>query len=625
MPDQNLPDVLALDRDTLLAEIASLENELAELKRVRPLVVVDLPLTGSRLESLGANLESLLQKEKAVDALKKPVGRLGEGPEAIAQYAEEAKKILANIADFDEKQQYPEAFAEVEKLRSLSVEDYGIPLNSKRIVKEIAGHEAAFLYAHKGEQNIGEGLPPLDEAEMKDYEDVIAGLETNLDGEKSRLYHADKLVGFRYVAAAMEFGAQEKTKDLFLAMVSKDHELAQDGDEFSPLTAARQNAFRRSLQNTFNELAILAYEGDDYEEALFYYEHREFVDENAIVESAYLIPNESDFHFAFMVDKAQKMDDDRFYDFTKSLHAGILAEDDFTLSLVGHLLASEDIREACFELMLSEVKKTNFEAMILCFAEALEAGLGEERQFAFLQALVHEKKQRGDLEKMGKSLYAIREHLAESQKEEYESLLKDLLRSPHAKRAISKSGNPAIHALIGEDINNPKLPLGKREKNTKIKSWDFMVKGLYFGLAIILPMVLCFAAYPLILSTNMEPLPKKLMLIAPVALAAIVMMIGIYRRYGFDERGSEVWGICLGIVGILVSGSALAYFILPTQLAALAPYGYSITGSGVILGVCALFMKQRKSGIRVTLATLLAGIVIATGIFIVINSINGLL
>ena len=628
MPSSNdISQAIRLDKDTLLKELAEIEADLKEVRRLRPFVEIDLAKTQERLLSINENLEAIRAKEAKMENLRKPLDEAGKGCEEIAHYAQYTKQVLEFIAGLDQEKNYDEALKRVEALRSrFLILDYGIPLTSQKVIGEIYGHEKAFIYAHKGEDAIAQGQPALNEEELASYAELAANLGTSLNGEKSRHYHLDKIVGFRYDAATKEFAAQPVDKEHFLAMIARDGELSTVGMELSELANARKNQYHWAMQSAFNELSVKAFEGDEYEEALFYYDHRDFIDNLVVVEEAYTLPNETEFHYAYLLAKAEKKNDDEFYEFTKSLREALLAEDEFTLELVARLLAGERTSESHFELMVSELKKTNFELEVICFGKALEIGLSEERQFTLLNMLLREKKKRGDLERMGKYLYYIRCNIAESQKKDFGILTKDLLRSPHAKRAATKSGSPAIHALLGEDYNDPKMPIGKREKNTNIKAWDFIVKGLYFGLAVFLPIGLCIAAYPLLVVTQFpNDLLRRLILIAPIVLAAVLLMLAIHRRYGFDERGAQGWGVGLGIGGILVSAVSLVYFVLPTQLKFLAPYGYSILALGVTLGICSLFLKQQKSAVRVLLTLPLAIVVIAAAVFIVLDSINGTL
>ena len=624
MANPNEVAIESLNKDSLLAEVEALNSDIAEVSKIKPFAEVDLAKTKVRLDALEANLKAIAEKEAKMAGLGLILQNIDKGCQDIAYYAELTAQLLAYIKDLDEKKEYDQAFADVESLRSrFLVLDYGKPLKSQTLVNEILGHEKACLYAHKGENAIAEGKVPLSEEELNAYSELSEKLGTSINGEKSRHYHLDKVIGFRYDEATKRFDENVNSQEDFLNIVAEEGRLNQVGIELSELTQSRKDAFTSLVLKSYNKLASAAFEGDDYQDALFYYEHREFVDMEAINEESYRLPNESEFHFAYLLNACEKKSDDDFYEYTKSLHDALILEDEFTIDLMGHMLASEKISEGHFELLLAELKKTNFEVEVLCFGNAVTHGLSEERQFSLMNILVHEKKQRGDIEKMGKPLYTIRANLAESQAAEFKTLIRDLLRSPHAKRAVSKSGSPYVHALNGEDFDKPVMPLGKREKNTKIKSWDFITKGLYFGLDVFLPIALCIAAYPVLMNIQAPELLKRLINMAPLALGVIIGMLAINARYGMDERGSEVWGRVLGIVGILACGTALAYFIIPAELNFLAPYGYSILGLGAMLGIASLLLKQRKTAVRIVLTFPLTAIIVASAVFIVIDLMNG--
>ena len=625
MPEEVINTSIAnLDKAQLLEEIKAIEADIAEVEKIRPVVEVNLPKVEERLLAIHANVDAIKEKEAKMAALAAPLDSIEQGVKDIAYYARFSAEVLAFIQELDQGQKYDDALAAVESLRTRYLTlDYGLPLASQKAIFEIIGHEKACLYAHKGEAHILQGEPALTEEELGAYDNLAQGLGTSIDGEKSRHFHMDKVIGFRYDVSNKYFAAQEPSNQLFLDMVACDNDLSKGGLELSELTLARQEAFRRLILTTYNAQATAAFQGDDYEEALFYYEHRDFVDEALIEEEAYRLPNSTEFHFAFILAKAVAKNDDEFYDFLKSLREDLLKEDEFTVALVGHLLACPGISDSHFELLLSELKKTNFEIEVICFAQGILAGMSEERQFSVLNVLLHEKKKRGDIEKMGKALYTIRENIVDSQKKEYNGLLKDLLRSPHAKRAATKSGSPAIHALLGEDFNNPKLPIGKREKKPLIKSWDFVVAALYYCFLVILPIGLCIGTYPILIALQMDTLIKRLVLIAPLVIGTFFGMMAIVRRHGFDERGAEAWGIGLGTTGILLSALAFVYFFMPDTLSVLATYGYSILGLGATLGVASLFLKQRKRGVRIALTFPLVAFIVAAAVFIALDLMNG--
>ena len=616
-----------LNRENLAKESASLDADMKAVKAIRPYASVDLKKTEPRLLAIAANLEAILEKKKEVAALPAPIAQIEKGMEDIAYYAKLDADIISFVSLLDKAKRYEEAMVAIDLLRNGLLElDYGVPMSSAKAVAEIIDHEKACIYAHKGEDAIASHKVALEPEEMEAYAKLAEGLGTQIDGEKSRHYHMDKSLGFRYDAATRKFVDHCDTQEDFLAMLACDGELSKTDIELSETTQARKAEFARAIAYSFNSLSRAAFDGDDFDNALFYFEHRDYIDPAVVIESAYLLPDETEFHYAFEIAKAKRNNDDDFYEYTKTKVEPLIAQDEFTIGVFGRLMAAEDLSESQFELILATLRKVNFETAILVFGSAMEVGLSEEKQFAVITMLSREKKKRGDLEKMAKPLVNIRAQIAVSQKPEFDALVAGLLRSPRAKKIGIKSTNVAVHELFGETEETICPPLGKRCPSTKVKYWDLMTKFCYVCFAIVLPLLACVAGAVVLLMLDIQPpLLKHLLPIAPVVVAMIFWLAAIQQRFGFDERPSEKWGVFFGIVGILIGGFGLVFFIKPDLLPFIAPYCYLILSVSVCCGFSALLMKQRKTGVRIVLTLPLVAIWIASAVFMVLDLMNGLI
>ena len=607
-------------------DLAELDSAIAQVSAIKSVVSIQLEKTEQRLLAIHENLNVLDAQKRKMLSFVQPLKNIAKGKEDIAYYAAFLQEVLIYVEGLDRQKKYQDALIALDALNSKFLPlDYGIALKSQKLIREILEHEKACIYSHMGESNIRNEFPPLSDEEMDAYRQIAQNLGTQIDGEAGRYYHMDKLVGFGYANASCRFRGNIRGKDDFLAALAVDGDLSKPGLELSDITQVRRNEFLVILYGAYNDLAKMAFEGDDYEEALFYFEHRDYIPEDCIAMDAFKLPNETEFHYAYGIDKAEKKSIDEFYDYAKAQDDALFLHDEYVVGLVARLLADENLPESYFELLAAELKKTDFETMVIVFGEAIKHNLPEERQFSLVNLLVHTKKKRGDFEKMGEALYTLSQELAPSQQKAFKGLKKDLLRSPHAHRVALKSGEEELHYLYGETPETIRLPLGKREKKPLIKSWDFMVMALYIGLAIILPLAVGGAAPFLIQLANISPMVNRLSWIAMPVVCIFVALLAIHRRFGFDERGSDVWGKVFGITGILVAGLSFAFFFMPKQLTFVAPYCYGVLGLGAMCLLATLLLKQKKNVYRTLMTIPTVLLLIASIVFLVIDLMNGIL
>ena len=605
-------------------QLADLDQAIAEASAIKSVASIHLEKTEQRLLALHDNLNTLLEAKKKMASFVKPIENIAKGKEDIAYYATYLEEVLQYVKSLDEQGKYEQALVGIDALNSKFLPlDYGIPLKSQKLIREILGHEKACVYAHMGEANLRAEQPALEEAKMEAYRQIAENLGTQINGEAGKQYHLDKLVGFGYANAALRFRGQILSQEDFLAALAVDGELSKPGMERSNQTEARRNEFLEIVYGAFNDLSKAAFEGDDYEQALFYYEHRDYIPEDCIALAAFALPSEAEFHYAYGVEKCKRQNIDNFYEFAKSQDEALLLHEEYAVGLTARLLADPELQEAYFELLVAELKKTDFETMVIVFGEAVNQQLDEERQFSLMSLLVHCKKKRGDFEKMGPALYELSQNLAPSQQKTFRGLKKDLLRSPHAHRVALKSGCDELHYLYGETQENIRLPWGKREKNTVIKSWDFMSMLLYVSLAIIVPLVLAVVVPLVAQAANISPMVNRLSYIAIPVIGVTVALFAIHRRFGFDERGSDVWAKILGISGILFSLYALAFFLFPKILEVTGPYCYGFLGAGAMCLLATLLLRQKKNAYRALLTIPNVLLLIASVVFLVIDLMNG--
>lgn len=614
--------------EAIQKETEEIRKEIESIKAIRPYAEINLEKTEEQIHRVGDNLGKIAELEGKFAALEALCDSFIKGREDIAHYGKLSEEIVAFVRELVAQKRYAEAREGAKLLLNKFITlDYGFTLKLQKAIQEIEGHLIAEAYCQENENHIEENTP-FDEENLKAYEELIPELGVELDGEKSRYFHADRIIGFRYVDAYRAYEEKIDGPEALMNAVILDGELNKGGLELSEVTQGRRKLFLDLIQSRFDVLSQEAFVGEVYENALFYYEHRDCIDVSLLTRQEYCLPTEEKFHMAFLSERASRMTADEFFAFAKSLEPSIIVGDAFTIRFVSLMLSSEKLPESKFELLAASLAGCGFEALLIVFGKAMDNGLSEERQFSLLSMLIHEKKKVCTLDKVALALLVLDQKLAPSQQKAYGALRRDLLRSPHSKKVIVKSNDESTHALVGETKATFRAPMGKKIKNPKIKSWDFMSKLFYVAFAIILPLLLAGAAAALISFTQLGDSWKYILYIAPFAAAIIVAMIAINYRFGLDERGSGMWGWFFLWIGLALGVCALLVFIFPdfAKTNNLPVYaGYSILGASAVLGIASAFIKVKRKKFYFVIQGILLLVVIGAAVMLALRSMNGVI
>ena len=610
--------------ESLYAETQQIQEAILRLNAIRPFTEINLAKTEEQIHRLGENLAKINELQERFEALKENASTITKAKENLDYYEKLAEDIIRFARALIQQRRYDDAKEATKLFDNHFMElDFGFPLHMQKAIREIQGHLVADACAEKGENHIVCNTP-FEEGEIEEYEERAKNLGTGIDGEKSRYFHMDKILGFKYIQAYWKWSDSIQNSDDILSVININGELGKEGMELSELTQQRRQLFVDLIQARYNELSQEAFEDSDYEKALFYYEHREFIDVEALTCEAYRLPSEEEFHIAYLNAASVRMSEENYFQFCKDEEKTLADEDPFSLRFVALSLASEELSEAKFELLAASVNNCGFETMLVAFGAALDHGLSEERQFSLLSALVHTKKKVANLDRIAPALRVLDEKLAPSQRKAYNGLRHDLLRSPHAKKVAVKSTEEATHALFGETKETFRAPIGKKVKNPRIKSWDFMTKAFYVAFAIIFPILLAVAGAIFISFAQIDDQLRYPLYAAPVAFALVFVMLAIRARFGTDERGSGVWGWVLLWNAFIFGLVAVCIFAFNPWIKTYVPmpYGYSVLGVSALLGICSVFIHVLKKKQYFVLQGFVILLLIASAMLIVYRLMN---
>ena len=622
--------------DEAKARTAEAEKALAEVKaETAKIEALDLNVEPTLSKSkevvvkIKKNLKTIQKKEDELNGMCLSLSGAFSAAEMMEHYALHAETVLRLVHLLASRGRYNDALRMLEELKQPILDlDFGLPLKFQRVAKAIYDWNKADLYAKKGEREIKNGDLPLSAEEMDEYGRINDSLVVSLRDQRAKDYHLDKRNGFLFVTYAMHEKEVDQDKDSFLALQPKRLEIDMLGENMSQLTRERANEVIKIFEDEYNKLSTAAFEEQrNYEEALFYFQNKAGVKPEHITHKAFReAENETEFRFYFLEAEALKKTEEEFAIDCRALVVEAKYKGDFPITLLAHYLALPELPSEKLQLLMRELSHLTFERLLYVIGKAMEIGLDEPRQALAVDTLITKKKKRGNLEDMAEYLVLLNEKLEETQKAKFASLLKGMIRSPRARKVITKSQDGNVHALRGEDKENFVKPLGKKMKNTNVKYWDVINKFLYVALAVIMPLLVCAAGFVVLHFVKDLGLAGKFLYLAPFVIGFVAVNCVIFLRFGRDERGSEIARRLIGLDALWKAVLGLLFFILPTQLSFFAPYGYFLLISSALEGFWGfLVFKDRRKvcGFLFYLPTLLC--TIASVVFIILDLMKGLI
>ena len=618
------------DREAAAKELAETQAKIDLIDSIKIEPDFSLSKTTSKLELAKENYAKMKEfKAKAQalagapDILIQAIGDINE----LRKYSIEALRL---IADLDKKQKFVEALAKNDELeqKALACHDE-VDLIIRKHVIEITAWTRCALLNHWADCNIAEGKYSLTPENYEKYANAIENLPLGFHTQESLDAHKDKLLGFRcHDRGLTTLNSPRSLEDLKALLALLDE--ANQTEKHLPATTVRIAYLHGVACEEFNRLADQFFDLDrDYDKALELFQLRGYFEAEEIVHDDYrLAKDETDFRLRFLDKEALRMSDAEFSVAVYAYADSIQKEDELEFSILCRYALLNGISDDKVAFLIAAINRLSFQLGVIFLGTTLECGLVPERQKAILANLVaHKNKEKVlDLEKSAKALLNCKTMLDEPLQGDFAKLLEDLLRSPHARKVVTKSARPEVHALIGEDLENFNRPWGRPIKDPGIRAWDYFDKAMFVLFAAVLPALLiagAFAALYLLLQTNEY---VGYFLLGPLVLELVHIHLLVVGRFGVDERGSAIYRRILGLVALGCAAFALVFFITPQSLMALKPFAFMtmvFAGVAGLWGIFAYKDKKKKATAFIYVPLMLC--TIAAVIMMIVDMINGAL
>lgn len=613
-------------REEAEKELSETQAKIDKIDGISLDVDLSMPKTDAKLEEAKANYERMLEFKSKAQALVGATDVLIDGIAGISQLEKYAVKALAEIHELDQQQKFQEAFAANEELEEKArAFQPGVDLIIRKHLLEIVAWNRCALWNHLADMNVANGAYSLSPENFKQYVDAVAMLPMGFHTEESRFAHQDKIFGFRcHDRGLTTLNSPRSLEDLNELLLLLDE--ANKTENHLPATLERIAYLHGVACEEYNRLADQFFDLDrNFDRALELYRLRGYFEEEEIVHDDYrLAKDETDFRLRFLDKEALRLTDAEFSVAVYAYADSVQSDEEIEFEILRRYALINGISSDKVAFLVSAVNRLSFELETIFLGTTLERGLVPERQEPILKNLLARKDKVLNLEKSAKALLNCKTLLDEPLRQPFERMLEDLLRSPHARKVVTKSARPEAHALIGEDLENFRHPWGKAAKNPVIKSWDFFNKAMFVAFAVVLPAVLLAGGFGVIYALLRENSFVAYYLLAPLVLALLLVHLLIVGRFGIDERGSAIYRRTLGLIALACAIFSLVFFIVPGPLAPVKPLAFtSIIFAGVagMWGFFAYADKKKKITAFIYVPLLL--VVIATVVMMIIAMING--
>ena len=608
-------------------DLAEIEAQIAKIDAVELAPLRKFEKTDEVLGKLRDNIHRMDGHRIALSETYQSALNVKQGIEDLFAFEKEAAAYLKEIFYLDKGNRFEDGLRRVDELRQKTLAlDYGDTLDLQTTLLEICAWTECGLISHSAEINVLRGNLPFTFAELDDFVAKVNALPLGIHTESERDAFLDKSRGYVCLMQADLQQAGPNTHALLCESLNVAGTVEAMGEKNSELTKGRLAYLKSILLASYNELCEQAFtERRDYAFAAKLFPLRERFDLSELTQKDYrFAKDEQDFKIRFYLETAPAMSRGEFETFVDGCAENLKDTEDAEFVLLSRFLAHKKLSEDQKESLLNALAKTSFQWMVCLLGEALSIGLDAGTQDAVMDRLVARKEKRLDLDASSKYLLICKEKLKDSAAKKFQSLLKDLLRSPKAHKVAVKSVVPETHALYGEDPKDFRKPLGKPMKDTIVKKWDSVDQAALVSFGIIFPTLFLCVAFAAILGVFGQKQIAPYLLIIPFLLELGLLHLLIVRRHGRDERGSAIFRRVLGLDALIKSVVGLLYFALPATFPALKPVGLTMLIVAALEGAWGFFFfkdKKRMPGALIYAVLLLCET--ASLVFFILSMMNG--
>ncbi len=627
--DKNQELLLQAKKETAQAA-KELDEVLAAKRRVDEIALeteVAFPKTDVVLDEIKGNLQKMDEKRKELSRLIDDAKTVRETSARIDILGKRLERIVKNIFLLDSQRRYDEALKWCDALETVAKDDdFGNQLAVQRNALEIAAWNRACIYVHLAEDNIRDGQAPMSEERLDAFEASVNELPTNIHPEEQKRRYLDRVIGYRLVNKARWALQEGNSYEVLSACLDYAKEVRESDRSHSELTRSRLAYLMGVCCDIFNYLSVDAFDSRrNYPDAERLFFLRDNFEPVSIVHDAYRESVDvKEFHIRFLDSEALLMDDEAFAIASAAYADSVRDPDEFELEVLMSFLTLNFLSDSKKEALVRAFNRLSFELEIYALGMTLPKGVEVELQDKILNGICGHKKRVLHLELCAKPLLNCKRELDESLQNRFESLLKDILRSPRAHKVCNKSSNPDVHALYGEEGEDLRRPWGKPMASDEVKAWGSGAKACYVIFGLILTNALSAAAFGVIFALMGSDRLAPWILIAPFVVCILIFHLAVCARFGRDERGSAMFRRMLALDGLIKSAISVVYFAIPETLSMFSPVGYTMIVVAGLEGLWAFFLYKDRNRVAavLTLVPLLL-CEIASLVFLILALMNG--
>ncbi len=534
------------------------------------------------------NKQLLLLKSRVLETKRKEKENR-ENCAKIISFSNIWGKTALQISSLCHEKKYAKA-AELAASLPLKIEGSPYPLKVEKEATTIRPWlicrltSLSFEEKEKRHESIGK-----DEAE-RHYQRCLSlpvGLEEQSEEEKL----IDAAKGFLYSSCSslLESGVSEVS--LFLPLLPFWRMGLSDKVE-SEATKAKKERFGQLLLNCYNSLSEVCFKKKrDLESALTLFRLRNLFPKSEIRLAPFRYAyDEKELKLYFYESEAIESKPEEFATRVSEFASSVSSPDDFYFLVLAHLLALQGMEKDRFNAVVKAIRPFSFELKIELLAASIALGMEPLHMRAVLEEIERTHPKRGNLEKLGKPLLFIKEHLNEALLLRFNPLLEDLLRSPHAHKVAEKSNELAFTLLYGHAPEQYRPRLGSKAKRPNIRSWGKGTWACYLVFGFSLPIVACLLSGVFIyLYRGIPDRYASYWILIPFFSLLLFLFATVSGWSGRDERGGAylrsallgdaIWKACL----------AASYFIVPASLLGFARIRYALLIAPIAEGLLAFF------------------------------------
>ena len=563
------------------AAIATLQEETATQEQIASCGIdsVSLPKTEEAFSHSPTALEKLIENRGAMESLLEKAKKVKASLAAFENAERVCEDILYETKVLSEQERFGDALRSVVRIKDFLDLDFGFETKCKGLLSEILAWSLVKLTILDGKKRYADEKDSLPLEMLLALKEDAKALPCAYhdEAEKAALVEESlALVASYYIALGNATSIADLSERLLELADAKNVPSIQN-----PRVARILEAFKDGCLAAYCRFArLLDSPSASYEDALALFRLKPYFAEGTIDVPLFAEPeDEPAFRLAFFKNACLKESDEAFASRCNEMLSALKGEDQGLVDLLAALLCEESLSTEkrkhwnLLYLSLSFERKIDVLVALKGAPEALIAPLFEEAEETPKKAI--------DLDKKAAALLELMESLPPTLSGRCRKMVAGLTRSPHARRVIEKSSSPAPRALLSKKAKF-KNPLGKKEKNTKVKEWSRSRLALFWVLAFLLPVLLCFGAAAYLYFYWRENALYPFYLLIPLVVLLVDIMVITYLHAGRDERPSARVRRGLGFFGLLFGVAALLCYAWPTLLPFLAPYGYTLIIGGAL-------------------------------------------